>query len=100
MNAELQRYVREALSRSVDRERIRATLLAARWPAVEIDSALASWADGEPGLPVPRRRLPLSAREAVQPLVTFALLYLRAIAGGAVCRGPSSRAIPGFPVLE
>ena len=84
MNVELQQYVREALTRGIERERIRTTLLAARWPAVEVDSALASWADGEPGLPVPRRRISLSAREAFQHLVMFATLYLLTIDVGVV----------------
>ncbi len=84
MNAELQSFVRDALSRGMTRERIRETLLAARWRAEEIDGALAQWADGEPGLPVPRRRMSLSAREAFLHLVLFATLYIFAFDVGAL----------------
>ncbi len=84
MNADLQQFVRDALARGQSRERIRETLLAARWRTEEIDAALAMWADGEPGLPVPRRRLSLSAREAFLHLVLFATLYIFAFDVGAL----------------
>jgi hypothetical protein len=84
MNADLGQFVREALARGVAREQVRSMLLAARWRGEEIDAALAAWADGEPGLPVPRRRLSLSAREAFQHLVLFATLYIFTFDVGAL----------------
>ncbi len=76
MNAELQQFVRDALARGMAREQVRAVLRDARWRPEEIDAALGAWADGEPGLPVPRRRVSISAREAFQHLVLFATLYI------------------------
>lgn len=84
MNAELQQFVREALARGIPREQIRQTLATARWRAEEIDAELERWADGPSGLPVPRRRLSLSAREAFMHLVMFATLYTFAYAAGAI----------------
>jgi hypothetical protein len=84
MNADLSQFVREALARGLAREQVRTQLLAARWRAEEIDAALAAWADGEAGLPVPRRRLSLSAREAFQHLVLFATLYIFTFDVGAL----------------
>jgi hypothetical protein len=84
MNAELQQYVREALARGLSRDEIRATLAGARWRAEEIDAELDRWADGPGGLPVPRRRLSLSSREAFMHLVMFATLYTFAFNVGAI----------------
>ncbi len=84
MNTDLQQFVREALARGMAREQVRTTLLAARWRAEEIDAALAAWADGEAGLPVPRRHMSLSAREAFLHLVLFATLYIFAFDVGAL----------------
>jgi hypothetical protein len=84
VNADLVQFVREALARGQSREQVRAALSAARWRAEEIDTALAAWADGEPGLPVPRRRISLSAREAFQHLLLFATLYLFTFDVGAL----------------
>lgn len=84
MNPELQQFVREALARGLAREEIRATLAAARWRAEEIDAELERWADGPAGLPVPRRRLSLSAREAFMHLVMFATLYTFAYSAGTI----------------
>lgn len=84
MNPELQQFVRDALSRGIPRGQIRESLAAARWRAEEIDAELDRWADGPAGLPVPRRRLSLSAREAFLHLVMFATLYTFAYNAGAV----------------
>lgn len=84
MHADLGRFVRDALARGVAREQIRSQLLAARWRNEEIEAALAAWADGEPGLPVPRRSMSLSAREAFQYLVLFATLYIFTFDVGAL----------------
>ena len=84
MNADLNAFVRDGLQRGLERSRIRELLLAARWRAEEIDAALAAWADGEPGLPVPRRNVSLNAREAFVYLVMFATLYIFAFDVGAI----------------
>lgn len=84
MNNELQQFVREALARGLSRDEIRATLAAARWRAEEIDAELERWGDGPAGLPVPRRRLSLSAREAFMHLVMFATLYTFAYSAGTI----------------
>ena len=84
MNADLNRYVREALARGLSREAIRSTLATARWRRDEIEAALEAWGDGEAGLPVPRRRMSLDAREAFLHLVLFAALYTSAFSTGAI----------------
>ena len=84
MNAELTQFVRDALARGVPRDTIRAKLAEARWRPEEIDAALASWADTEFPIPVPRRRAYLSAREAFLYLVLFVTLYTSAFNVGAM----------------
>jgi hypothetical protein len=84
MNLDLNHYVREALARGLSRETITAQLTAARWRRDEIDGALAAWADGEGGVPVPRRRVSLSAREAFVHLLLFASLYTSAFSTGVI----------------
>lgn len=84
INADLNLYVREALASGLSREAIRSSLNAARWRRDEIDAALEAWADGEGGLPVPRRRVSLDAREAFLHLVLFATLYTSAFSTGSI----------------
>lgn len=84
MNADLNAYVREALARGLDRDTIRTQLTAARWHRDEIEAALAAWADGAGGVPVPRRRVSLSAREAFVHLLLFASLYTSAFSTGVI----------------
>ena len=94
MNPELQQFVREALSRGMPRAQSRSTLAAARWRAEEIDAELERWADGPSGLPVPRRRLSLSAREAFMHLVMFATLYTFAYSAGVILFALVARHFP------
>jgi hypothetical protein len=84
MNTELNAFVRDALQRGIERPRIRELLLAAHWRPEEVDAALAAWADGEPGLPVPRRNVPMDAREAFMHMVMFATLYIFTYNVGAI----------------
>ena len=84
MNLDLHHFVRDALRRGIPHERIRELLRGARWRAEEIDAELEAWADGEPGLPVPRRRVSFSAREAFVYLVMFATLYIFTFDVGAI----------------
>lgn len=94
MNPELQQFVREALARGLSRDEIRTALAAARWRGEEIDAELDRWADGPAGLPVPRRRLSLSAREAFMHLVMFATLYTFAYSAGTVLFALIARQFP------
>jgi len=94
MNPDLQQFVREALARGIPREQIRQTLAAARWRAEEIDAELERWGDGPAGLPVPRRRLSLSAREAFMHLVMFATLYTFAYSAGVILFVMIARFVP------
>ena len=84
MNADLQHFVREALSRGQSRDSIREQLDRAGWRSDEIDAALAAWAESEFPVPVPRRRTQLSAREAFLYLVMFVTLYVTAFNVGAI----------------
>ena len=84
MNRDLHTFVRDALSRGVSREQLRAALREAHWPDAEIDSELAGWHDAGLGLPVPRRRVGVSAREAFLYLLLFVALYLVCFHAGAI----------------
>jgi hypothetical protein len=84
MNTDLHVFVREALSRGASRDAIRAALRDARWPEDEVEAALAAWHDAGLGLPVPRRRVGVSPREAFLYLLLFASLYLVAYHVGAI----------------
>ena len=75
---ELDGFVREALNRGVSRDEIKATLLGAGWAEVQVSVALASFADVDFPIAVPRPRPSLSAREAFEYLVLFGTLYFSA----------------------
>ncbi|MEY4374705.1 MAG: hypothetical protein RL760_872 [Candidatus Eisenbacteria bacterium] len=64
MNADLRTFVREALARGASPEQLRHALREARWADPQIEAALAEWHDAGLGVPVPRRRIALSPREA------------------------------------
>ncbi|MBI3539874.1 MAG: hypothetical protein HY076_06340 [Candidatus Eisenbacteria bacterium] len=94
MNAELARFVHEALARGLSRDAIRSQLIAAGWRADEIEAALRSWTETGFPIPVPRRRPSLNAREAFLYLVLFAALYTSAFDTGQVLFGIIQRAFP------
>ncbi len=75
---DLNGFVREALDRGVSRDHIHATLLGAGWAEVQVAVALASFADVDFPIAVPRPRPSLSAREAFEYLVLFGTLYFSA----------------------
>ena len=89
MNAELIRFVREALAKRVPREQIRTRLLEARWPEDEVGSALAAFADVDFPIPVPRPRAYRSARDAFLYLALFSTLYTSAISLGSLHAPPA-----------
>ncbi|MEO5989236.1 MAG: DUF5671 domain-containing protein [Candidatus Eisenbacteria bacterium] len=94
MNSDLERFVRDALAVGVPRERIRAELARGGWPADEIDAALGAWLESDLSVPVPKRRMVLSAREAFVYLVLFATLYVVAFNVGAILFASIERWLP------
>lgn len=76
MNHDLHAFVRAALERGLTHEQLRSALRDARWPDDEIEAELSGWHDAGIGLPVPRRRVGLSAREAFFYLLLFVALYM------------------------
>lgn len=85
MNADLHSFVRDALARGVARADIEQALRDARWPDDEIASELAAWNDSPAiGLPVPKRRVGVSPREAFLYLLLFVALYLVAYHAGTI----------------
>lgn len=94
MEDSLHRFVHDALAAGLPRSQIEETLLAARWPRDEVESALGLYADVDFPLPVPRPHPYLSAREAFFYLVLFTLLYLSAWSLGALLFQFINRAFP------
>jgi Domain of unknown function (DUF5671) len=84
MNQELREFVRDSLGRGVSREKIREALLAARWPADEVERAMDQFAEIDFPVPVPHRRPYLSAQEAFLYLLAFVTLYVSAIDVGGL----------------
>jgi hypothetical protein len=94
MNADLQLFVRDSLTRGLLRAAIRERLLEAGWRAEEVESALAGFAEVDFPVPVPRRKPSLSAREAFLYLVLFATLYITAFNLGLVLFAIVDRWLP------
>lgn len=94
MNAELDRFVRDALAAGTPRERIRTELARAGWRREEVDTALEAWLESDLPVPLPRRRVQVSAREAFLYLVLFATLYVVAYHAGAVGFALIDRMLP------
>jgi len=84
VNPDLHAFVREALARGTSRDDVRKALRDARWPEDEIEAELEAWHDAGLGLPVPRRRLGFSPREAFLYLLLFVALYLVAFNVGSI----------------
>lgn len=81
-NDDLQDFVREALNHGVGRKEIRAALLGAGWADAQVEVALATYAEVDFPIAVPRPRPSLSAREAFEYLVLFGTLYVSAFSLG------------------
>jgi hypothetical protein len=71
-------FVKAALAQGVPRERIQAALRDAGWTAGQTRSALASFAETDFPIPVPRPHPYVDARDAFLYLVLFAALYMSA----------------------
>jgi hypothetical protein len=94
VNSDLQRFVREALGRGLQRPAIRDALTQAGWRADEVTAALNAFAENDFPVPVPRRRPYLNAREAFLYLVLFATLYTSAFNTGQVLFALIERWVP------
>lgn len=71
---ELDDFIRQALLHA-KRAEVEVILLDAGWPARQVTSALAAYADLDFPVPVPRPRVSLSSQEAFLYLVLFSSLY-------------------------
>ncbi|MBD94444.1 MAG: hypothetical protein CL482_09335 [Acidobacteria bacterium] len=85
VSEELTRFVRDGLSHGATRGRIEEVLRGAGWALGDVQGALASYADVEFPVPVPRPQPYLSAREAFMYLLLFATLYISAFSLGQLC---------------
>jgi len=75
---DLEAFVRTALTHGSTKPDIQKGLLEAGWPAEQVRSALALFADVAFPIPIPKPRPYLSAREAFSYLLLFTTLYLSA----------------------
>ena len=87
MNEDLRQFIKDSLEKGQDRDAIRSVLVEAGWQEREIGAALASFADVDFPVAVPRPRPYLHAREAFLYLVSFISLYVFAFSLGAVFFG-------------
>jgi len=84
MNPVISDFVRDALSRGISREEIRQALETGGWEPKEINTALDAFVESSLSLPVPRKRVSSSPKEAFLFLMQFAALYTAAFALGSV----------------
>lgn len=91
---ELELFVRDALLRGQSRAAIREALAAAGWSEEQTRSVLDGYADVDFPVPVPRPRASLSAREAFEYLVMFAVLYFGAYHLGSLLFDLVNNAFP------
>ncbi len=87
MNRELRGFIKEALEGGHSRDEIRRVLLEAGWQDSEVRNGLASFADVNFPVAVPRPTPYLYAREAFLYLVSFIALYVAAISFGLLAFG-------------
>ena len=84
MNQPLVDFVRDALLRGVPRTDIARALEGGGWSSKEIQAALEAFAETDLPLPVPRKRVSGSPKEAFLFLVMFSTLYTAAFALGSM----------------
>jgi len=84
MNQPIAEFVREALLRGVSRDEIARSLEKGGWSAREIQTALDAFVETELPVPVPRKRVSSSPKEAFLFLVLFSTLYTAAFAFGSM----------------
>lgn len=84
MNSLISDFVHDALMRGVSREDIAQALQKGGWDAKEIRTALDAFVESPLPLPVPRKRVSSSPKEAFLFLMLYATLYTAAFAVGSV----------------
>jgi hypothetical protein len=100
LNEELKRFVKDGLSQGATRDRIEEVLRAAGWGTADVHGALASYAEVEFPIPVPRPQPYLSAREAFMYLLLFATLYTSAFSLGRLCFQLINQTFPDPAALQ
>ena len=94
MNNELYLFVKESLQQGIPRDAIQDALLQARWQPEEVSAALASFAELDFPVPVPRPKPYLQARDAFFYVVSFIALYISAFSFGTLIFSFIERAFP------
>jgi len=84
MSQPLVEFVRDALTRNIPRADIARALGKGGWSPKEIQAALDAFAESDLPVPVPRKRVSSSPKEAFHFLVLFATLYTAAFALGSI----------------
>ncbi len=84
MNQSISGFVHDALSRGVSRDLIAQALQKGGWASKEINSALDAFVECDLPLPVPRKRVSSSPKEAFLFLMLFAALYTAAFELGSM----------------
>ncbi len=84
MNQTITGFVHDALSRGVSRENVAGALQKAGWARKEIAAALDAYVESDLPVPVPRKRVSTSPREAFFLLMLFATLYTAAFQLGSI----------------
>ena len=91
---DLELFVRESLSRGLERESIRKAMTDAGWTTDQARAAMDAYGDLPFPVPVPRPRPQLSAREAFLYLLLFTTLYLSSYHLGSLLFDLINRAFP------
>lgn len=94
LNPELMAFVKDGLQRGLVRSDLHAVLIRAGWPQDQVSRALATFADVEFAIPVPRPVATVSAREAFMYVLMFATLFLSAYNLGDLLFSIINRAFP------
>lgn len=95
MGYDIHEFIRDGLAKGVSKAELGSALTKESWPKEEVDAALALFGDASvSGLPVPRRKPYVSAKEAFIYLVLFVTLYISAYNFGALLFHFIDRAFP------
>ncbi|MES1203580.1 MAG: DUF5671 domain-containing protein [Pseudomonadota bacterium] len=93
-NSALETFVREAIARGNDHEKIANALVSAGWTKKEVDAALSEWVLTDFGMAAPKPKPYVSAREAFLYLVLFLLLGIVAWHLGSLLFALTDKALP------